>query len=385
AGNTNSSSTRNFTIITTAPTINFVSPGPNAYLNSTNQTFTFNYTSSSPTANCSLYINGVLNITNATVANNTATSFNLTGLPIGSDNWSISCTDLAGNTNSSATRNFTIITTAPTINFVSPGPNAYLNSTNQTFTFNYTSSSPTANCSLYINGVLNITNATVANNTATSFNLTGLPIGSDNWSISCTDLAGNTNSSQTRNFTIITTAPTINFVSPGPNAYLNSTNQTLTFNYTSSSPTANCSLYINGVLNITNATVANNTATSFNVTGLPIKLDNWSISCTDLAGNTNSSATRNFTIDTTPPVITLNNPNNSTFFNVTTVNLNFTATESISPNMTCSLILDGVQNITNASVSNNTLTNWQVTGLSQATHTWYTNCTDAAGNQNLSQ
>ena len=292
AGNQNISQTRNFTIITTAPTINFVSPAANAYLNSTNQTFTFNYTSSSPTANCSLYIDGILNQTNATVANNTATSFNVTGLPVGSDNWSISCTDLAGNTNSSATRNFTIITTAPTINFVSPAANAYLNSTNQTFTFNYTSSSPTANCSLYIDGVLNQTNATVANNTATSFNVTGLPVGSDNWSISCTDLAGNTNSSATRNFTIITTAPTINFVSPAANAYLNSTNQTFTFNYTSSSPTANCSLYINGVLNQTNATTANNTNTAFNVTGLSQGLHNWSISCTDLVGNTNSSSTK---------------------------------------------------------------------------------------------
>ena len=105
----------------------------------------------------------------------------------GAHTWLTNCTDNAGNQNISQTRNFTIITTAPTINFVSPAANAYLNSTNQTFTFNYTSSSPTANCSLYIDGILNQTNATVANNTATSFNVTGLPVGSDNWSISCTD------------------------------------------------------------------------------------------------------------------------------------------------------------------------------------------------------
>src|SRR5208283_4020583 len=285
------------------------------------------------------------------------------------------------NTNTSATRNFTIDTTVPTVTLNNPNNSTYFNVT--TVNLNFTATEgilANMTCSLILDGSLNQSNASVSNNTLTNWQVIGLSQGAHTWYTNCTDAAGNQNLSQTRNFTIITTAPTINFVSPAPNAYLNSTNQTFTFNYTSSSPTANCSLFINGVLNITNATVANNTATSFNLTGLPIGSDNWSISCTDLAGNTNSSATRNFTIDTTPPVITLNNPNNSTFFNVTTVNLNFTATESISPNMTCSLILDGVQNITNASVSNNTLTNWQVTGLSQATHTWYTNCTDAAGN-----
>jgi uncharacterized repeat protein (TIGR01451 family) len=478
AGNTNTTSSRNFTIDTIAPAIQFVSPANGAYLNSNSTTFTFNFTStSSPAANCSIYVDGILNQTNSSVANNTNTNFTISGLANGLQNWSVSCTDLAGNTNTSASRNFTMETGPPAITFVSPTPandtainvnwtyvnitsnetltaaylewngtnvsmsgsgtnwflnqtglsngaytykvygndsygnvgvsqtmtvivntmlpvlslvspanSAFFNTNSITFTFNFTSAfSATANCSIYVDGVLNQTNSSVANNTNTNLTVSGLSNGLHNWSVSCTDLANNTGTSSTSNFTIGTAAPIIQFVSPANNAYFNTISQTFTFNFTSTvSSTANCSLYIDGIFNQANSSVANNTNTNFTVSGLGQGLYNWSINCTDLANNTGASSASNFTIDTTAPVVTLSSPANSSVVNTSIVMLNFTAVDALSPTLNCTLVLDNATAATNSSVLNNTLTTFSV-NVGQLNHNWSVECTDLAGNTGTSQ
>jgi uncharacterized repeat protein (TIGR01451 family) len=478
ANNTGTSTTRNFTIDTTAPSIQFVSPVNGAYINSTSPTFTFNFTSTlSPTANCSIYIDGVLNQTNSSVANNTNTNFTVSGLSQGLQNWSVSCTDLAGNTNTTSSRNFTIDTIAPAIQFVSPANGAYLNSNSTTFTFNFTStSSPAANCSIYVDGILNQTNSSVANNTNTNFTISGLANGLQNWSVSCTDLAGNTNTSASRNFTMETGPPAITFVSPTPandtainvnwtyvnitsnetltaaylewngtnvsmsgsgtnwflnqtglsngaytykvygndsygnvgvsqtmtvivntmlpvlslvspanSAFFNTNSITFTFNFTSAfSATANCSIYVDGVLNQTNSSVANNTNTNLTVSGLSNGLHNWSVSCTDLANNTGTSSTSNFTIGTAAPIIQFVSPANNAYFNTISQTFTFNFTSTVSSTANCSLYIDGIFNQANSSVANNTNTNFTVSGLGQGLYNWSINCTDLANNTGAS-
>ncbi len=94
-------------------TINLISPEVDAWLNSTNLTFVFNFTDEfSPEANCSLYLDRTLNQTNSSVSNNTNTNFSASNLLEGSHNWNITCEDLAGNFNSSG-RGFSIDLTPP--------------------------------------------------------------------------------------------------------------------------------------------------------------------------------------------------------------------------------------------------------------------------------
>ncbi|MEM4358254.1 MAG: right-handed parallel beta-helix repeat-containing protein, partial [Candidatus Pacearchaeota archaeon] len=75
--------------------------------------------------------------------------------------------------------------------------------------------------------------------------------------------------------------------------------------------------------------------------------------------------------------IFLNEPANNTQFNNTqNINFNFTAIDYNSEILNCSIYLDNIQNQTNSSVKNNTLTNFFIQGISYGNHSWFINCTD---------
>lgn len=89
------------------------------------------------------------------------------------------------------------------------GPIDALNSSNNSIIFNATGYDRTTNmtCDLYIDGALN-TSFTCNNATAASVIVDGLSEASHNWSITLRDAGGNTNVSETRNFTVDLSAPT---------------------------------------------------------------------------------------------------------------------------------------------------------------------------------
>jgi hypothetical protein len=98
------------------PIVNLQSPDDLATISAINSvaniTFIFNYTDAlSSTANCTLHINGGNNGTNASVANNTATSITVTNIPAGSYSWNVTCIDNGGLQNSSSNRTFTVYNT----------------------------------------------------------------------------------------------------------------------------------------------------------------------------------------------------------------------------------------------------------------------------------
>jgi outer membrane protein assembly factor BamB len=249
------------------PIINLVSPANNTYSNLTSQTFTFNYSSPvSSTANCSLFINGVLNQSNSTTLNNTNTNLTVNGLNEGTYNWSVGCTDLYKNSNSSGNQTLTIITTPPAVNPVKPANNTYSSSSSVTVVFNYTSAlSPTANCSFFvlIGGVWQLlsSNSTTLNNTNTTiYSSSNVGVGVYPWVVNCTDLAGNENSSGVSIFTVI--APiNVSLVSPANNSALQYP-QPFEFNVTGSSSTYDCNLYLNNTPYGQNPSVPNNTNTN---------------------------------------------------------------------------------------------------------------------------
>lgn len=79
--------------------------------------------------------------------------------------------------------------------------------------------------------------------------------------------------------------------------------------------------------------------------------------------------------DNVTPSVTLNSPAND--FNITANNLtlNFTAIEN-NATLSCSIILNNVVNQTNASVANNTLTNFALNNIVHGNYNWSVNCTD---------
>jgi hypothetical protein len=109
--------------------------------------------------------------------------------------------DMGGNVNETTTRTISINldSTAPTITLVSPANNSGDVDGNLTFIYNVSDAgSSISNCSLIFDSAINETNTTIAEDANQSFNLTGLSLGSHNWSINCTDSNGNRGASEER-------------------------------------------------------------------------------------------------------------------------------------------------------------------------------------------
>ena len=91
------------------PTVNLVQPRQNAGNKNKNATFIYTVADASPVDNCSLFINDKLNMTNNSITKGPQTNFKLDNLLIGSYNWSINCTDNAGNVGDSAVRTISVL------------------------------------------------------------------------------------------------------------------------------------------------------------------------------------------------------------------------------------------------------------------------------------
>jgi len=206
--NNNTAGNLNITLDTVAPAIDYVAPtdATNTSLNISNLVINVTAVDSlSGLKNLTIFLyneSGTLENTS-----NTTTSplfVNFTGLPNGIYYFNATAFDQANNSNSTSTRNVTIDTVAPYFN-ATYIPSADYYSVDQTQTFGFVINdaySSTLNCSLYVDGTKVSTNSTVNNGTYSTFSYM-LSLGKHNWSITCKDNANNTNSTDTRNFTIL--------------------------------------------------------------------------------------------------------------------------------------------------------------------------------------
>jgi len=413
SNNTNigASEIRNLTVNRTIqdtdkPNITLFAPANNT-LNTTSNNILFQYNvtdNTSQITNCSLIFNGTINKTNVSITQGSIINITLR-LDNGTYNWSVNCTDTSSNKNvgGSEIRNLTIDvitidTVKPNITLWAPINNT-LNTTSHDIVFLYNvtdNSSNIANCSLIFNGTINTTDSTISESTIINFTLL-LNDGSYNWSINCTDDSNNSNreASEIRNLTVnITTidtiAPYITLFAPANNT-LNETSHYIKFQYNVTdniSAIANCSLYFNGTVNITNTTVSE--ASIINIT---LYLDNgaynWSINCTDDSNNTNIGASemRNLTVnvtipDTDKPNITLWRPAD-TGFNTTSHNITFqfNVTDNLSDIVNCTLIINSTINTTITSITEASKTNISLI-FNNGGYNWTINCTDNSANNN---
>ncbi len=165
------------------------------------------------------------------------------------------------------------------------------------------------------------------------------------------------------------------FVSP-PTSTLNQPandaevfNQTILFNATGTDDTTvqNMSLYVNGSLQVTNSSPFNNTLTQFSHTFASSGFWNWTVEVCDDEDTCTNAASRNITF-TNDLAVTLNAPANQFSSLIETIIFNATGSdETTLQNM--SFILNGTYNGTNASVFNNTLTQFSKT-LAAGFYNW---------------
>ncbi|MEA3430520.1 MAG: hypothetical protein U9R08_04570, partial [Nanoarchaeota archaeon] len=117
-----------------------------------------------------------------------------------------------------ATENYTESFETHFINVLSDNPPAvdlnypinYYNTSDTSILFNWTSvddSTTTMFCNLTIDGLINVTDISTINATPTTQIVLGFNDGLHSWNLSCTDDSCNTNTSETRTFTVDTQAP----------------------------------------------------------------------------------------------------------------------------------------------------------------------------------
>ena len=232
-------------------------------------------------------------------------------------------------------------TTPPDIYLETPEEGYTSNSSSINFTFKATDTIDASfNCSLYIDSEYNQSNSSTLNNTLTTFALSSIGDGAHNWSITCLDNNNNSNSSETRNFTVDTIPPTVSLSSPANITY--ATNN-FTVNYTTDGTA--CSMFLDGTFNESLAICENTTLSNLSEGQHYV-----TIYANDSVNNTGSDEVY-FIVDLTAPSITLVSPANITY-----------ATNNISVNYTtngvsCSMFLDGIFNTTLSSCENTTLSN----------------------------
>lgn len=130
--------------------------------------------------------------------------------------------------------------------------------------------------------------------------------------------------------------------------------------------------------NQTNTSGFNNTIYLFNITGISDAVIKWGFQSCD-ATICNFSANRTLIVDSHVPIITLNSPANAYNSSISYESFNATISDNIIIS-NVSLYFNGTLNQTNTSGFNNTLYNFNITGISEGIHSWIIGSCDQSDN-----
>jgi PGF-pre-PGF domain-containing protein len=270
--------------------------------------------SGSVIANCSLYVNSILNTTNSSTLNGTQTLITSSSLTDGTYTTFVNCTDGSGNTGNSSTISITVDTTTPAVTFSNPANNTNVSSGLQTFNATITDATIGLGTVLFMFSTnttpFNVTATNTSSNWNVSVNLSSLVEAVHTVTIFANDSVGNINQSESIQIVIDRTGPVVTLI----NASFNTTDSTpdVTFNMTDNLySAANCTLYLNGTSYGSNLSVGNNTNETITVdTALTTGDYNATVNCTDSSNNVGAS-TNSITIGATITVASTSSSSSS--------------------------------------------------------------------------
>ncbi|MFH2020289.1 MAG: CARDB domain-containing protein [archaeon] len=305
ATNRNYSDTRAFNIFT-APNITLITPLNNNWTNIPTVTFYYNVSDETGIENCSLILNNQINITNHTaeIINNATNSFAVNNLN-GTYSWAVQCFD-------NTTLNKYTISSARILNVDIDNPIPVIITNNHTW-YNYVN--PIVSFSIidnlanpisytfHVNGLAN-KSSTASNATASQTALNIAQDGAYYIILQAQDNAYNFANSSTKVIYVDTKKPTVGLIFPEDGATTGG--KDVTFNYTVYDNMASqltCNITID--TSVHNPTTLGNDSNNVSVVyDLLTGIHFWNVTCMDLAGNVNTSLTRNFTVP--QPDFTLN-------------------------------------------------------------------------------
>jgi hypothetical protein len=377
------SETRVFNISDTPPTVTLISPADNSVERSQDVNFTFFPEDNSGITICELFIDGIYsgNVTNPELSKNA--TILATGISQGFHNWSVTCTDLSSTQANSGNWTIGIDTTGPTIEIFNPSDNFISSNATPPLDIRITDEIDNLlSCNLLVDGSIHDTfNAT----NGTRFNFTTanpMQDGIRSWRLNCTDDSGYSTLSPARNIDI-REAPTI-IIENINETHVSSTSLSVFYIPSDNTNVASCSLYVNGVLNITEGSITEDVQNLIEPTGFTNGEYRYYMTCTDDNGNIGTSEEYVVTLDTLAPISTLYFPLNEPVY-ATNVTFNFTTTDALSDQINCSLTIDSIERASNIIFTNATNQSVEISGISDGTHLWNLTCRDRAENLNTSE
>ncbi|MBX4195958.1 Ig-like domain repeat protein [Candidatus Pacearchaeota archaeon] len=373
AGNRNDTTSVVFSIDAIAPAVTINVPANQTY---TNSSFIFNVTlDENGTVLYSL--NG--GATNYSMSSSNGLNFNASNTSVGEGSFTfrVWANDSTGNRNDTTRTTFFVDTIKPLVQYVGPTDTNGTTLDRRWIIINVTATDANlANITINLyDSSFSLVNSTVK---ATSPNFVNITVASDGtyyFNATATDSSSNINYTQTRMVVVLTD-------SIAPIVIINHPQNT-----TLVSPIIfNVTLNESGICNYTldsgvnNKTMQNNANLNFNASNASIADGGYTVNyCWDTANNLNSSTTRGFSVDNTPPLVTINLPSGN--LSTSSVTFNITLNEA---GDTAQYSLNG--GATNTTMQKNGNTDFNATNASIADGNYVVNfyVNDSVGNFNRS-
>tara|TARA_Y100000310_G_scaffold272554_1_gene287606 strand:- start:414 stop:7118 length:6705 start_codon:yes stop_codon:yes gene_type:complete len=388
-GYSNTTTLTNITVDNTNPSVSLNAPLNNTWAN--DGVINFIYTPSDTNIDsCALYHNASgwsINQTNSSVNSNQQDNITLS-FNDGNYLWNVWCNDSAGNSAFNANYTINVDTTFPSIAFASGANNSYFSRDWIYVDITLTETNENTTTFYLYNSSIGLINTTILNPGSRNINFTNLnPNMEYYYNVYARDKANNVNSTELRKLTLDSTSPVVSYAGGTENnaaffnrdwIYVNVSITETNFN--------NMTFYLynsTSQLNASNFTALTN---AVNFTELNSnEYYYYNVTLRDKAGNVNSAETRNITLDSTPPSVTLNSPVNvnwSTAVMPTILNASVTDTN----------IQTVIFNVSNASsyLTYNANNNWlnasfDTRDLAEGQHNVTVYAWDYAGNLNSSE
>jgi len=242
------------------------------------------------------------------------------------------------------------------IQFVSPTENSSAISNLNFIQINVTSSDVNlTNITICLYNVTgNLINYTYTSTSPNYANFSGLIEGIYFFNATALNSSSFSNSTETRNITIDTTNPAINFTSPTENeSFINRKNILINATITDTN-FKNVTINLYNLTGLVNSTSSANASLFLNFTNLAEGIYFFNITSYDLAGNSNSTGTRNVTIDTINPDINFTNLTeiSGSIINTNKILINITVSDANLANITINLY-NSTKDLVNSSSNNN--------------------------------
>ena len=365
------------------PNVTLVSPENYSWFNTDSVTLTYLPEDDFGISQCELIINDEVIESTSSVLNKNLNTFELDDLDEGEYNWTVACTDLDNNVFAPEPFSFYVDLLAPEVELHNPLQDELLDESPIVFNWTVTDLlSPVLYCDLNINGEVESENIQVLNGVPYQESVFGLSEDNHTWSVTCRDLAGNVDESETRDFSVFI-PPEITLISPDDNLWTNVTNQEFVYRVFDDTGVEQCSLFINDELNQTDTSVLNDAQNSFFVNNME-GIYSWRVECIDttVLNVLGVSNTRTLNVDLVPPSVSFVTEND-TWFNDSPI-LEFILEDDLANVIDYEVYVNGSLE-DSGSGNNGVVTSSELSGLTDGSYEVFVIAEDLAGNVNISE